>query len=75
MHMQGLPAGGEEGDRELRSGTLKLLATIIRRFPAAVDFSPLWPRFLAAAAPLMPRLVAEVSCRLRKPLFGKLEVM
>jgi hypothetical protein len=57
---QGEGALGEEGDRELRSGTLKLMATIIRRFPGAVDFSPLWSRFFTAVAPLMPRLVAEV---------------
>jgi hypothetical protein len=49
-----------EGARELRAGALGFFASVLRRFPDAVDYAPLWPRLLAAAEPLLPRLVAEV---------------
>ena len=50
-----------EGARELRAGALGLFAAVLRRFPEETDLAPLWPRFFAAAAPLLPRLVAEVG--------------
>ncbi len=53
-----------EGARELRSKSLLLLASALRRFPAATDYGPLWPRLFTAAAPLMPCFVIEV-CRWR----------
>lgn len=56
-------AEASEGARELRSGALGVIASVLRRFPAAADYSALWPRFFVAAAPLMPRLVAEVGIR------------
>lgn len=58
----------EEGGRELRSGALGVIASVLRRFPAATDVAPLWPRFFTAAEPLLPRLMAEVSrCQARPP--------
>lgn len=57
--LQGLEAG--EGARELRAGALGFFASVLRRFPHAADYAPLWPRLLAAAEPLLPRLVAEVG--------------
>lgn len=65
---QGEAASDEEGDRELRSGTLKLLANILKRFPHAVDFGSLWPKFMSAAEPLIPRLVIEASSDRAPPL-------
>ena len=56
---QGQEAG--EGARELRAGALGFCASVLRRFPDAADYAPLWPRLLAAAEPLLPRLVAEVG--------------
>lgn len=50
-----------EGARELRAGALALLASVLRRFPRATDYAPLWPRLFLAAEPLLPRLVAEVG--------------
>lgn len=52
----------EEGARELRSGALGVIASVLWRFPQAADYAPLWPRLFAAAEPLLPRLVAEVQC-------------
>lgn len=48
------------GYREVCSGALRLLAAIWARFPAAADYAPFWPRFFAAAAPLLPRMLVEV---------------
>ena len=50
----------ETGEKELRQGCLRLLATLWVQFPAAVDWRALWPSFLTASAPLWPRLSAEV---------------
>lgn len=47
--------------REIRSGCLKLLAQVLLRFPAAVDYNPFWGPFLQAVVPLMPRLAVEAS--------------
>ena len=58
--------GGEKareadaGAREVRSGALRLLAAVWTRFPAACNYSPVWPRFFGAIAPLLPRLLVEV---------------
>lgn len=61
VFMQGSEDQSQEGDRELRSGCLAVMAVVLRRFPGAVEWRPFWPRFFAAAAPLMPRLVVEVG--------------
>lgn len=50
----------DAGAREVRSGALRLLAAVLARFPAACDYGPYWPRFFAAIAPLLPRLLVEV---------------
>lgn len=50
----------DAGAREVRSGALRLLAAVLARFPAACDYGPYWPRFFAAIAPLLPRLLIEV---------------
>jgi hypothetical protein len=50
----------DAGAREVRSGTLRLLAAVLARFPAACDHGPYWPRFFAAIAPLLPRILVEV---------------
>lgn len=59
LAFQGQEAG--DGARELRAGALGFFASVLRRFPDAADYAPLWPRLLAAAEPLLPRLVAEVG--------------
>ncbi len=53
-----------DGGREVRSGVLRLLASIWSRFPAQEHGSPVFSRFFAAVAPLMRRITTEVrfSC-------------
>lgn len=60
----------EEG-RALRSQTLRMFAQVFSRFPAAVDFNPLWPGFFRAVAPLMmQRLVPEAVAAAAPPLLA-----
>ena len=51
-----------EGSREVRGLVLRLLASVLLRFPDALDFNPLWQPFFSAAEPLMQRLPTEVGC-------------
>ena len=44
------------------------MAAALERFPASADYSFLWGRLLAAAAPSMPRLAAEVAADRAPPL-------
>lgn len=53
--------GSAEGSREIRAGSLRLLASLWGRFPAAADFNALWPRFFPLLQPIMDRMPAEVS--------------
>lgn len=60
------PRGGEDAEsvaraRELRSQSLRLIASALRRFPASADFNPLWGPLLDAVSPLLPRLAAEAA--------------
>ena len=50
-----------EGSREVRGLVLRLLASVLLRFPDALDFNPLWQPFFSAAEPLMQRLPTEVG--------------
>ena len=59
----GRPQGAaprSDGGREVRSGVLRLLASVWSRFPAQHHDSPVFARFFAAVAPLMSRLTTEV---------------
>jgi U3 small nucleolar RNA-associated protein 20 len=58
----------EEGAREIRSRSLRLVAATLQRFPAAADYRFLWGRLLGAAAPLLPRLAAEAAADKAPPL-------
>ena len=51
-----------DGGREVRSGVLRLLASVWSRFPAQHHDSPVFARFFAAVAPLMSRITTEVRC-------------
>ncbi|EFN57812.1 hypothetical protein CHLNCDRAFT_51116 [Chlorella variabilis] len=63
-------AGAEaaEGAREVRGRSLRLVAAVLDRFPASCDYAFLWPRLLAAAQPLLPRLAAESAADKAPPL-------
>ena len=56
------PAHAQKGDggREVRSGVLRLLASVWSRFPAQYHDSPVFGRFFAAVRPLMRRIATEV---------------
>jgi U3 small nucleolar RNA-associated protein 20 len=43
---------------------------VFSRFPAALDFNPLWPAFFEAVAPLMPRLLPEAAAVQPPPLLA-----
>ncbi|KAL4521880.1 hypothetical protein Ndes2526B_g01987 [Nannochloris sp. 'desiccata'] len=58
----------EEGGKEIRSRCLRLVATVMDRFPSSHDFSFLWPRLLSAAAPLMERIGVEAAADRPPPL-------
>ena len=66
------PAAGEaaEGTREVRSRCLRLLAGVLERFPVSAGCGFLWPRLLAAAEPLLPRLAAEAAADRAPPLLA-----
>ena len=49
-----------DGGREVRSGALRLLASVWARFPAQQPDSPVFERFFSAVAPLMQRITTEV---------------
>ena len=49
-----------DGGREVRSGALRLLASVWARFPAQQPGSPVFERFFSAVAPLMQRITTEV---------------
>ena len=49
-----------DGGREVRSGALRLLASVWERFPAQRPDSPVFERFFSAVAPLMQRITPEV---------------
>lgn len=57
-----------EGAKEIRSRSLRLVAAVLERFPTAADYRFLWPRLLAAAQPLLPRLAAESAADKAPPL-------
>lgn len=57
-----------EGAKEVRAHSLRLVAAILERFPAACDYGFLWPRLLAAVQPLLPRLAAESAADRAPPL-------
>ncbi len=57
-----------EGAKEVRAHSLRLVAAILERFPAACDYGFLWPRLLTAAQPLLPRLAAESAADRAPPL-------
>lgn len=63
-------AAGElvEGAKEVRSRSLRLAAAVLERFPTSCDYRFLWPRLLAAAQPLLPRLAAESAADKAPPL-------
>ena len=50
----------QEGDREIRTSSLRIFADILLRFPEALDFNTLWPRFFGAAEAIIQRLPVEV---------------
>ena len=52
-----------DGGREVRSGALRLLASVWARFPAQQPDSPVFERFFSAVAPLMQRITPEVWLR------------
>jgi U3 small nucleolar RNA-associated protein 20 len=58
----------KEASREVRATSLKILAQVWTRFPAATDFNPLWPHFFAATAPLLARLQPEAAAPAPPPL-------
>ncbi len=62
IHTQGPQSAAQKSDggREVRSGVLRLLASIWSRFPAQDHGSPVFSRFFAAVAPLMRRITTEV---------------
>jgi U3 small nucleolar RNA-associated protein 20 len=67
----GAPPPGDaagEGAKEVRGRCLRLVAATLQRFPAAADYNFAWPRLLAASAPLMERLAAEVAADRAPPL-------
>lgn len=49
-----------EGAREIRSTSLRLLATILQRFSTSLDFNQLWPRFFKAIESCLKKLPIEV---------------
>eukprot|EP00878_Enallax_costatus_P015315 GHUV01016038.1.p1 GENE.GHUV01016038.1~~GHUV01016038.1.p1 ORF type:complete len:337 (+),score=174.94 GHUV01016038.1:75-1013(+) len=57
----------EEG-RAIRSQCLLLLAQVFTRFPASLDYNPLWPGFFRSVRPLMPRLLPESVAAAPPPL-------
>ena len=60
--LQGLqgPPQKSDGGREVRSGVLRLLASVWSRFPAQYHDSPAFARFFPAVEPLMRRIPTEV---------------
>ena len=52
-----------DGGREVRSGVLRLLASVWSRFPTQYHDSPIFGRFFAAVRPLMRRITTEVCMR------------
>ncbi len=60
--LQGLqgPLQKADGGREVRSGVLRLLASVWSRFPAQYHNSPAFARFFPAVEPLMRRITTEV---------------
>lgn len=76
--MQPLLAGGGADDgaadalaqeaKQVRGHSLRLIAAVLERFPASCDYRFLWPRLLAAAQPLLPRVAAESAADRAPPL-------
>ncbi|KAL4434124.1 hypothetical protein ABPG75_000565 [Micractinium tetrahymenae] len=64
----GVPPEQAEGAKEVRAHSLRLVAAVLERFPAACDYGFLWPRLLAAVQPLLPRLAAESAADRAPPL-------
>ncbi len=54
------PPQRPDGGREVRSGVLRLLASVWSRFPAQYHDSPAFARFFPAVEPLMRRITTEV---------------
>lgn len=50
-----------EGSKEVRVRCLRLISSVLERFPEAIDYSFLWQRLLTSCNPLMERLWFEVS--------------
>lgn len=61
---------GLERSREVRSQCLRLFAQVWSRFSAGMDYNPLWPEFLPAVAPLMPRIAVEAVAEHEPPLLA-----
>lgn len=51
-----------EGRKALTSGSLRLLALLLRNYPATHDLQALWPRLMPCTHVLLPRVVNEVRC-------------
>ena len=51
----------EEGAKDVRSRTLRLLAEVMERFPSSCDYSFLWPRLFAATDFFVDRIPVESS--------------
>ncbi|KAG2487780.1 hypothetical protein HYH03_013624 [Edaphochlamys debaryana] len=64
--------GGSPWDRsrEVRTGSLRLLAQVWLRFPASpsADFNAGWGVFLGAVEPLLPRMALEAAASKEPPL-------
>lgn len=71
-HLQGVDRkkGGTsspmEGRKALTSGSLRLMALLLRSYPAAHDLLPLWPRLMPCTAALLPRVLHEVCFAYRR---------
>ncbi|KAK9818396.1 hypothetical protein WJX72_012002 [[Myrmecia] bisecta] len=59
---------GQEGGKEVRALSLRLVAQMLERFPDGCDFNVFWPRFFPVVEPLMARLPVEVSADRAPPL-------
>lgn len=58
----------QEGAKEVRTLSLRLIASIIERFPTAVDYTFFWPELFSAIEPLVGRLTLEAAADRAPPV-------
>ena len=56
-----------EGSKEIRNRCLRIIASVLERFPRGADFGFLWQRLFEAVAPMLEKLCSDVSATSRCP--------